>query len=177
VGPALRVVAVPLSVLLIINYINLMTGPGLLILVGRGKLRPGVYSALLGMVLNLSLSFFLIRAYGFRGAVIGTSLSLGIASAFFLYLFQREARIPFLEIVRSAYLKPIACSLAVMTLFGLFARSEHSSWLGLVIRGGFFGVGYLLVLAFTRFFDSFDLAILKRLLPVSRIQRRVVPGA
>jgi O-antigen/teichoic acid export membrane protein len=88
VGPALGVIAVPLSVLLIANMINLATGPGFLVLVGSGKLRPGIYSATLAIVVNLTLSFFLIRAYGFQGAIIGTSFSLIAGSVFFLFLFQ-----------------------------------------------------------------------------------------
>lgn len=177
VGPGLKIVAIPLSILLAINFINLMTGPGLFILWGKGRLQPGLYSAFLGMTLNLSLSFFLIRAYGFSGAVLGTSLSLGIASIFFLYLFQRETSRSFFGILRSAYLKPIACSVALIVLLWLFVRPRESSWFGLAIYGFLFGAAYLVMLAFSSFFDSFDAAILKGFLPAFRMNRRVAPGA
>jgi O-antigen/teichoic acid export membrane protein len=177
VGPALSVVAIPLSVLLIVNFVNLMTGPGFLILTGKGKLRPGLYSALLGIVLNLTLSFFLIRAYGFQGAVIGTSLSLSIASASFLFLYEQETRASFLKTIRRAYLKPITCSLIPIAFLWGLTGLHQSSWSGLVVGGIVFGIAYLVLLLLFQFFDSFDAAILKGLLPVSRIARRADPGA
>lgn len=177
VGPALSFVAVPLSVLLIVNFVNLMTGPGFLILTGKGKLRPGLYSALLGIVLNLTLSFFLIRAYGFQGAVIGTSLSLSLASVFFLFLYEHETRASFLIIILRAYLKPIACSLIPIAFLWGLTGLNHSSWFGLAIGGFVFGIAYLGLLLVFRFFDSFDATILKGLFPIFRMARRVDPGA
>ncbi|MGB7436460.1 MAG: oligosaccharide flippase family protein, partial [Candidatus Acidiferrum sp.] len=89
-GPSLAFVALPLSILLAFNFFNLLTGPGFLILIGKGNLRPGLYSAILGIALNVTLSLVLIRLYGFRGAVIGTSVSLLLASLLFQYQFWRE---------------------------------------------------------------------------------------
>ena len=177
VGPSLSFIAVPLSVLVIVNFTNLATGPGFLICVGEGKLRPGVYSALLGIVLNLSLSLFLIRAYGFQGAVLGTSLSLGIASAFFVYLFRRETRAYFPNVFRKAYLKPIVSSLAVVAVLWMLTHLEQSSWSKLVGHGVAFAFAYLVLLLLLRFFDSFDLAIAEGFLPVPRIVRRFIPDA
>jgi O-antigen/teichoic acid export membrane protein len=177
VGPELSVIAMPLSVLLIVNYVNLTTGPGFLIFIGKGKLRPGLYSALLGIALNLSLSYFLIRAYGFHGAVIGTSISLSVASAFFLYLYQRETGSSFLDVLRRIYLKPVACSVALLAVLWLLTRSQPSSWSGLVTHGIAFGIAYLVLLLLLQFFDSFDAAILKRLSPAFLLARKVAPGA
>ena len=177
VGPALQIIALPLSVLLVVNFINLMTGPGFLILVGAGKLKPGLYSALLGMVLNLSISLILIRAFGFRGAVIGTSISLIIASFFFLYLFYRETRGAFPKVLRRAYLKPIGSSLAVVIALWRIARLGRSSWGGLVGYGIVFGLAYVALLLLFRFFDTFDLALVENFLPLPRIIRRIIPDA
>jgi O-antigen/teichoic acid export membrane protein len=177
VGPSLSVIAIPLSILLIVNFINLTSGPGLLILVGGGKLRPGLYSAVLGIVLNVTLSLFLIRAYGFQGAVIGTSLSLTIASGFFLYLFHRETGGAFPKVIRTAYLKPIGCSLAVVAVLWTLTHSERSAWSKLVINGIGFGVAYFVLLLLLQFFDSSDLAMVERFVPIPRIARRIIPDA
>jgi O-antigen/teichoic acid export membrane protein len=176
VGPSLSVIAVPLSVLLIVNFLNLMTGPGFLILVAGGKLKPGLYSALLGILLNVSLSLLLIRVYGFRGAVIGTSLSLGIASCFFMYLFQQETGGSFSKVMRRAYPKPAACSLVIIAFLSIITHSEQSSWNQLVIRGVAFGVAYFALLLLLRFFDGFDLAIVEGFLPIPRVARRIIFG-
>jgi O-antigen/teichoic acid export membrane protein len=177
VGPSLGVIAIPLSVLLIVNFVNLTTGPGLLILVGGGKLRPGLYSAVLGILLNATLSLFLIRAYGFQGAVIGTSLSLIIASGFFLYLFRRETRGAYPKVIRIAYLKPIVCSLAVVAFQWTLTHGEISSWSKLVVNTIVFGVLYFVLLLLVQFFDNSDLAMLERFLPIPQIARRIIPDA
>jgi O-antigen/teichoic acid export membrane protein len=177
VGPSLTVIAIPLSILLIVNFLNLTTGPGLLILVGGGKLRPGLQSAVLGMVLNVTLSLFLIRAYGFQGAVIGTSLSITIASGFFLYLFRRETGHAFPKVVRTAYLKPIVCSLGAIAVLWILTHAERSSWSKLVGNCLVFGVVYLVLLLLLQFFDSSDLAMAERFVPIPQIARRIIPDA
>ena len=177
VGPALGVLAVPLSLLLIVNFINLATGPGFLILMGGGKLRAGLYSALLGIALNLFLSLFLIRSYGFRGAIIGTSLSMGIASGFFQLLFKLETGDSFPKVIRTAYLKPVTCSLAILGALWMLTHTWPSSWTKLVGNGVAFGVAYLVLLLFARFFDTFDLAIVEGIVPVPSVVRRMIPDA
>lgn len=175
VGPSLSVIAIPLSVLVIVNFINLTTGPGLLILVGGGKLRPGLHSAVFGIVLNVTLSLFLIRAYGFHGAVTGTSISIVAASVFFLYLFQRETGRSFPKVIRAAYLKPVVCSLGAIALIWIITHSKRSSWGRLVMNCLVFAVAYLVLLLLLQFFDNFDLAMIERFLPIPRIVRRIIP--
>jgi len=176
-GPDLKLIATPLSILLIVNFINLTTGPGFLTLVGGGKLRPGLYSALLGIVLNLTLSLFLIRAYGFEGAVTGTALSMAIASIFFLYLFRRATDGSYPNVIRVAYSKPVLCSLLTIGFLWTVTRFERPSWGTLVIEGVAFSATYLVLLLLVRFFDSFDLNILERFLHMPRIARRFIPDA
>jgi O-antigen/teichoic acid export membrane protein len=154
-----------------------MTGPGLLILVGKGRLRPGLYSAVLGIALNLTLSFVLIRRYGFQGAVIGTSLSLCFASGFFLFKFQRETKSSLLELLKVAYVKPIISSLLVAGGVLFFLRAVRVSWGGLFAGGLLFGAAYSLLLLLFRFFDWVDLAIVERIVRVPSFIRRIVPNA
>ena len=59
VGPNLVMIAFPLSVLVVVNFLNLVTGPGFLRLAGKGDLKPGIQSAMVGMVLNVVLSLIL----------------------------------------------------------------------------------------------------------------------
>lgn len=175
VGPSLSVIAIPLSVLLIVNFINLTTGPGLQILVGGGRLQPGVYSATAGMVLNVVLSLFLIRAYGFQGAVIGTSISIVAGSGLFLYLFHRETGKVFPKVIRLAYLKPIVCSLAGTAVLWLLTHSGRSSWGKLVLNCIIFGTIYFVLLLIVQFFDISDLETVGRFLPIPRFARRIIP--
>jgi O-antigen/teichoic acid export membrane protein len=177
VGPSLSIIAVPLCVLLLFNFFNLVTGPGFLILIGRGKLRPGLHSAILGIVLNLTSSFVLIRLYGFKGAVIGTCLSLFCASIFFLYEFQRETKSSVLQLARIAYLKPVVSAIAVAGGLLAFLHQIGASWLGLFTGAVVFGTAYSLLLLLFRFFDSVDLAIADSIVRVPSLVRRMVPDA
>jgi len=177
VGPSLTVIAIPLSILLVVDLINLTTGPGLLILVGAGKLKPGLYSSIMGMGLNVVLSLFLIRAYGFSGAVIGTSLALSIASAFFLHLFRRETKSSFPKVMRRVYLKPVICSFLGIAAVWELTRSYPCSWNKLITSGLIFGVAYLFLLLLVRFFDTADLVMIERYLRIPRVARRLIPDA
>jgi O-antigen/teichoic acid export membrane protein len=177
IGPDLIFVAVPLSVLLIVNFLNLLTGPGLLIFIGIGKLKPGLYSAVLGIVINVSLSFFLIRAYGFGGAVIGTSVSLLLASLFFVCQFWRETGNLFAGMMRRAYLKPGVCSALTLVPLWLLTSRMTISWGGMVFAGLVFLVIYASLLLLVGFFDTFDLAVAERFVPIPIMARRLIPDA
>ena len=177
IGPNLSVVAAPLGILLLVNFFNLTTGPGLMIFVGKGFLRPGVYSALVGAGLNVPLSFALIYFYGFRGAILGTSISLVAASGFFLYLFHRHTQNSVARLLREAYLKPVVCSLFLLVLIFAISPAEGLSWLGLFLHGCVFAVFYMVLLLFTNFFDRYDWLKAESIMPIARIARRFVPVA
>ncbi|MGB9484982.1 MAG: oligosaccharide flippase family protein, partial [Terriglobia bacterium] len=87
-GPKLAVVAYPLAMLSAIDFFNLATGPGYLILIGRGVLRPGIYSAFVGVLVNLVLSLVLVYFYGLIGAVWGTTIAVFVGTVYFMYLFH-----------------------------------------------------------------------------------------
>lgn len=177
VGSKLGTVALPLAILLAVDFFNLTSGPGYYVLIGQGILKPGVYSALLGIGLNLPLSFVLIYFYGFSGAVIGTAVSLAIASSFFIYVFHRQGGVPFGRVLREAYLKPAACSLAGLAVLFAFPQSVRAGWGTLALEGLAFGFVYVLGLVLSRFFDDFDLDKIESLLPIARLARRIIPTA
>jgi len=52
----MEMIVLPFSALLIANFINLGTGPGFLIFAGSGYLKPGIKSAMFGLVLNVDYS-------------------------------------------------------------------------------------------------------------------------
>ena len=46
-----------------------------------------------------------------------------------------------------------------------------------MVNGIVFGVAYLVLLLLVRFFDSSDLMMVERFLPIPRIARRIIPNA
>jgi O-antigen/teichoic acid export membrane protein len=172
-GPSMKMIAIPLSVLLIANFVNLATGPGFFIFAGSGYMKPGIHSAVLGLALNVVLSLGLIYRFGFPGAVIGTSLSLILASCYFLWVFHRRTGYPVSRVARESYLKPLLCSALVLSVILAVSSTKAQSWLGLIGMGGIFGVLYSIAILLSHFFDEYDWSKIEGFLPVARHARRI----
>ncbi|MGO8787117.1 MAG: oligosaccharide flippase family protein [Terriglobia bacterium] len=165
-GPQLSVVAIPLALLVLTNIVIVLTGPGVLISIGQGKLAPAVNSAVSATVLNLVMSFVLIRYYGFPGAVVGTLVSATIGMSIFVYLFHRYTGFPYRRLLTESYLKSLGASLAGSAACLLIRFRRPIGWGGLLLELAVFGVVYFVALILMRFFDAFDLKQAARLLPM-----------
>lgn len=161
-GPDFRFLAVPGLALLAVGLVNLATGPSFLILVARGDLGPGIRSAVVGMALNVALSYVLIRLMGFPGAVVGTCLSLGVAALFFLAISSRRLGFSLRDAMRASYPKPFAAA-GISAALTWFLLGPRSTWLELLGSALAFTTLYIIFLAATRFFDEEDLSVLKKL--------------
>jgi peptidoglycan biosynthesis protein MviN/MurJ (putative lipid II flippase) len=161
-------VAIPLALLVLTNIVIVTTGPGVLISVGQGKLTPAVNSALFATVLNLLISLFLIRYYGFPGAVMGTLVSASAGTVVFIYLFHRCTGYPYRRLFTESYLKPLGASLAgAVGCFSISSRISIS-WGSLALEAIVFGAIYVSVLFIVRFFDAFDFQQARKFLPMFR---------
>jgi O-antigen/teichoic acid export membrane protein len=177
IGPKFPMVGTPLAVLAAANLFNLVSGPGLLTLIGKGILKPGLHSALLGICLNLTLSFWLIHSYGFTGSVIGTAAAIAIATLFFLGKFTRLEGSFSAKSAFRAYLRPLFVSAVLSLVFFILKPFDNLGSAGLIIESFVFGCVYLAGLTLTGFFDAFDLnkveghlrlpAYIKRFIPVA----------
>jgi O-antigen/teichoic acid export membrane protein len=172
-GPNLKMIALPLSVLLIVNFFNLVTGPGFLIFAGSGYMRPGVQSATLGIVLNVVLSLGLIYKFGFAGAVLGTSLSLILASGYFLAMFHRRTGYSAVRVLQEGYLKPILCSVVALAALLAIRSTKDLSWFGLILIGVVFAGLYSIFILLSRFLDEYDWGKMESLIPAIRYLRRM----
>ena len=175
-GSELHVVALPMAVLVSANLLNLTTGPGFLILVGKGLLKPSLNATLVGLFLIVTLSFVLIYKFGFSGAVVGIAIAVTVATVMFFFSFYRLTGYPFVRVLREAYLKPAACSLAVLAALMAVESPNRLGWMGLSAHALVFGIMYVLSLLLTRFFDLFDLAQIESCMPMAGIIRRIIPG-
>jgi O-antigen/teichoic acid export membrane protein len=176
-GPQFEGVAFALTGLIWVNFLNLLTAPGVLILTGKGQLRPAVNSALVAFSLVITLSFVLIYKLGFSGAVGGVVVADIVAASLFLYWFHSLTAYPFRRIVREAYLKPTVCSLVLVGSLLLSELPNRSGWVWFSINTSIFVLFYLAGLVVTRFFDLVDLAQVESFLPLARVARRVLRTA
>jgi len=173
IGPAMKMVALPLGVLVIVSLVNLATGPGFLIFAGRGLLKPGVNGAIIGILSNLVLSFLLIYKYGFAGAVVGTSASLILAAVYFIWAFHVQTGYSFVRLLKAAYLKPLLCTSLAMAAVFVVNPGTNVSWFGLVAMGVGFGLLYSLLILLSRFFDAYDWSKIEGIVPAVRHARRL----
>jgi O-antigen/teichoic acid export membrane protein len=173
-GPSMVVIAVPLCVLLAVNYVNLATGPGFLIFAGSGYMKPGIQSALLGLVLNVVLSLVLIYKFGFAGAVVGTSTALIVAAVYFVVAFHRRTGYSFSRVLQESYLKPILCSVAVLAGLLAIRPTKGMGWSGLAGTGIIFGVFYVITILFSHFFDAYDWNKIETFIPAVGRARKLI---
>jgi O-antigen/teichoic acid export membrane protein len=155
-GPTFSSVVLPIRVLVPVQFLNLATGPGALILFGKGYVRPATLTASVGLAVNLVASGLLIWRFGFAGAFVGTTLAIMFSSVWYFILFHRYTKYPFWSIVQGAYFKPILCSTLLAASIS-FLCPPAAKWSSLVLCTAIFGVLYLAALILTRFFDRFDL--------------------
>jgi O-antigen/teichoic acid export membrane protein len=159
-----------LIVLVWVQLFNLCSGPGLFILWAKGILRPGVYSAIFGVVSNLFLSTVLIIRLGFTGALYGTALSMSAATLLFIIMFHRETGYPFARFW-TPYLKPLGCALILVVAIKRLVPISQMQWLGMIVIAVAFALSYGLGLLLLNYFDSFDWRTCKRFLSFSNILR------
>jgi O-antigen/teichoic acid export membrane protein len=175
VGSGLEMVAFTFALLVIGNFAAQMGAPTYFIMVGRGILRPAVYGSLLAIVLNVVLSYIFIKRWGFSGAALGTALPMIISGIYFFIACKPHFEAPLYQTLRRAYLKPLLCSVAAVSVVPVVSLLNLRIWYGLLLEMVAFGTVYLIGLAVTRFFDSFDFAKAENHLPFLRLTRRIIP--
>lgn len=154
-GSAFSPIVLPIRVLVPVQFLNLATGPGTLILLGKGYARPATLTSSVGLVVNLVASGLLIWRFGFAGAFIGTTIAMTFSSVWGFILFHEYTRYPFWSTIQEAYVKPILCSTILAASISLLCP-PGAKWFSLVFRTAIFGVFYLMALVLSRFFDRFD---------------------
>jgi len=175
VGNDLGMVAFTFALLVIGNFSTQVGAPTYLIMVGRGILRPAVYTALLAAVLNVVLSYIFIKRWGFSGAALGTALPMIISTIYFFIAYRPHFEIPLYQTLRRAYVKPLLCAVAAVVVVPAIGLLKLPIWQGLLVDVIAFGVIYLSGLAVTRFFDGSDFANAENHLPFLRLTRRIIP--
>lgn len=134
------------------------------------EMKFGIFMA----TLNLFLSIILIIKIGFIGAVIGTTISLTIASFFFMMMFHKYIGTPLSDFIQLFYKPIIACivpTLIMLLMNYVFrnittssGRLVNLSILGLnsLLFGGIYAISVLL----SKYWDEYDRKLLKNKIPL-----------
>jgi O-antigen/teichoic acid export membrane protein len=115
----------------------------------------------------------LIYKFGFAGAVVGTSVSLVVASGYFMSLFYRSTGYSFARVLRESYLKTISCSVLVLSVILTVRPVRSASWFGLAGTGAVFAAFYGVAILLSRFLDEYDWMKIESLVPMAKHVRKV----
>jgi O-antigen/teichoic acid export membrane protein len=165
VGGGMEQITLTFAILVIGNLFPQMGSPIYFVTVGRGILRPSVYTALLASGLNLVLSFFFIKLWGFSGAALGTAIPMFLSTIYYFIVCRPYFQIDLFKTLRQSYVKPLLCAViasGAIPLIGLLGL--HTS-IGLLAGSIVFGAIYLLGLVITHAVDRSDLAAAEKHMP------------
>jgi len=106
-----------------------------------GKTEHMAYGTILGVVVILSMSFFLIPEYGMHGAAWATLVAYGLRVVYVYWASQRLFRVSY-EVLRPAVATIIAISLYVVyerciRAFAVFDSPVASAFFGIVLLASF----------------------------------------
>jgi len=145
------------------HIINILTAVGGYMAQGIG--RPGITARALTItaILNLIISTILILKAGFIGVVIGTSLSLGVGSLFFISIFNKYLKTPVIPFLKDTVLMPLTASaIAVAVVYfalrfcGSFYPQRITNIVLLGINGVLFTSVYAAVILKLDYLDISD---------------------
>jgi O-antigen/teichoic acid export membrane protein len=169
---------VAITVLLVVAYaVNNLTGVGTTVISAVGRPRYESEYAVLGMVLNIAATVALAPFFGLYGILGGTVIGVGLCSVYFLWRFHRIMRLPLWEylgtwlwrVVGSAVLAGFALFVLRSALPSAIDGNRGVGLLALVGLGLVYTAVLLVCLRAFKFFQTRDLATLRRVLP-SRLQ-------
>lgn len=172
VGKGLELIGLPFALLVVGNLFAQVSAPTYFVTVGRGILRPALYSAFLACGLNLVLSFAFIKVWGFAGAALGTAIPMALSTIYFLARSRRYFEMPVRTILLRSYLRPVLYSVAASVCAVLVGYAHLHSAVALVGKLTAFGLVYLALLIFARGLDEVDRDYIMRHLPLmSRLKK------
>lgn len=176
--PRLDMAAWVMRILLAGYLFNLLPGPGMSIVLGKGLAGTAMKAGLISLSVNVLCSVGLFYTVGFYGIPAGTSLGMVAATTwFFLHARAHIALSPW-RLLREAVLWPAAACIPGIAATLAIAMANHgnasqmANAAGVLLSCACFGLGYAVVLRVSPFLDDFDRAFLLETLGLRRL-----PGA
>jgi O-antigen/teichoic acid export membrane protein len=136
-GSAFASVALLLRIMLIGIFAGYASNIAGQILLGAGHIRLVAGAHILGAVLSLALSLALIKRYGLVGVAASTVVAaVSMELIAIPLLLQRAVGLRFRDLVRNAYLRPVAVSILLMVcMVSLRIGGGPTDWLHLSLVG------------------------------------------
>ncbi|MBI1319392.1 MAG: oligosaccharide flippase family protein [Candidatus Hydrogenedens sp.] len=162
--------------ILCLGYLaNLLPGPGVSIVLGKGLARVPMWAGIISTTVNVVCTIALYFAVGFYGIPAATSLGMLVSTAWFFLAVRRELGVGLRELLVVSVLWPAVASVpgvaGGLALNAWLAREPDQLWCLLGAGAGlaWFGLSYLVLLRLLPFLDSFDRHFLIHTLRLGRI--------
>jgi len=165
VGGHLELISFTFAVLVVGNLFPQMGSPMYFVTVGRGILRPSVYTALLASGMNVVLSYVFIKLWGFSGAALGTAIPMLVSTVYYFVICRPYFQIDLFETVRRTYVKPLLCAAVAAVMIPAVGLLGLRHWKMLAADLIAFGAVYLTGMVLVRGIDRADLATAGKHLP------------
>jgi O-antigen/teichoic acid export membrane protein len=165
VGGDLEKISLTFAVLVVGNFFPQMGSPMYFVTVGRGILRPSVYTALLASALNIVLSYVFIKLWGFSGAALGTAIPMFVSTVYYFIVCRQYFQLDLFQTVRRTYVKPLLCAVVAAGIIPAIGVLRLHSWITLTVDLIAFGALYLAGLVLIRGIDRSDLATAGKHIP------------
>jgi len=171
-GPGYEISALTLQLLMVIYMVNLLTGPGSLILCGINKPHIGMKSALLTGVLNVFFCVMLVKLTGYYGMILGILTAMLIGASYFIWMVHQVIHGLNWSIYPQNLVRPVvyaAFSAAIlMTLNAIF---QFKGYVILTMLGIFYLViNFACALRYKNYFDDYDRSIFFKIIPFRPIK-------
>ena len=116
-GPGYEISAYLLRILALGQLLNMvLSAPGNSITPNIGIPKYQMNEGLISLLINLVLSYFLIKYYGIIGAAIGNSIAMSIASIYVYTVSSKYFKENRLAFLKNLYLKPIVSAITVSAI-------------------------------------------------------------
>lgn len=139
VGPGYEKAVVVLRLFCLIFLISLLSSNLTAILVGIEKPEYQMYYSIYQSLLNLLLTFYLIKKIGFIGVIIATFISVSLGNIYLQWIFHKIFKISFLWTFKSSLYYSLKMSLGLSILlwlinWHLIVTKIFSSWILLILE-------------------------------------------
>ena len=163
---------------------NIIPGAGVSIALGMGRPDMQMKAGIIAMISNIGLSILLMLTIGFYGIPLGTTLSMVLASAWFIGAMRPVVGVGARELLHTSMTWPCLASLPgflISLATDCALRNAEGRWsnlIALVFCTGAFIVTYATAIRFSPFLDAFDVHFILQAPGANRIPglRHLLPA-
>jgi O-antigen/teichoic acid export membrane protein len=162
----LHIAAWVLRILSVGYLFNVLPGPGLSVVLGKGRADLPMFAGLISMAANIAATIMLYWTLGFYGIPLATSLAMALSSLWFFRQLRHLFNVTLTELLSKSLIWPLLASTPGLVLclasewWAAYAQDQFVALGAVALVTPLFGLTYALCLRWAPFIDAFDVAFL-----------------